>query len=139
MFNHIADESYRKEMQRVEKALKLKKEKLSLQPLNSSQVRLLLTSNLMPSCVRLIQHLFANQGTRTDKLSHLCAVGNPSDVFMKSRGTLQGLGLNVVCDVVKSCNRYGSRTVIGTWWVIIESPQKWNKACAIAERQFSSF
>jgi hypothetical protein len=124
----MIDQGYKQELARIQRELSEKRIALSLPEITPAQRRSLLAAELMPSCIRLVEYLFKHQGSRTDTLSQHCAVANVPDVFMKSRHTLSKLGLNIACDVVKSINRYDTKTVIGTWWLVIEDYKKWQKA-----------
>ena len=124
----MINEIYKQELARIQHELSVKRIALSLPEITPAQRRSLLTAELMPSCIRLVEYLFKHQGSRTDTLSQHCAVSNVPDVFLKSRCILSRLGLNVACDVVKSINRYNAKTVIGTWWLVIEDHKKWQKA-----------
>lgn len=78
------------------------------------------------SAYRMVRYLFnGHQGARTDTIAAAVAIGNVPDVVMKNQGRLAVLGLNIRCEEVPSINRYGSRTVIGRWWVSIVDPEKW--------------
>lgn len=124
----MIEQSYKQELARIQRELSEKRIALSLPELTPAQRRSLLTADLTPSCIRLVEYLFKHQGSRTDTLSSHCASINVPDVFMKNRSRLASIGLNVFCDTVKSINRYDAKTVIGTWWLIIEDHKKWQKA-----------
>ena len=126
----MLNEIYEHELVQIDNYLKEQRIERSLPSLNREQKLALVDVGLMPSCIRILEYLFnVQQGARTDTLSRHCAVLNVSDVFMKNRSTLEiSLGLTVVCETVKSKNRYDVKTVIGTWWVFVIDPDKWRKA-----------
>jgi hypothetical protein len=72
-------------------------------------------SNLPANLQRLVLFLFANNGSRSDKISAAIAISNISDTHTKPKqqAQLSNLGLTIYCEVLPAVNRFGALTSIG--------------------------
>ena len=134
------NKTYLEELAKIDKDLRDQRKAKQLPTLTNTQDSALQFSGISFSCYRCVRFLFANQGARTDLISSQCAVGNVSDTFIgfKKRHTkqLERIGLSVTCENVKAMNRFGKKTTIGTWWLEVADPDKWEEAQkAVAENQ----
>lgn len=95
--------------------LATKTKQLDLPPVTEKQKLLVYTSEIPYSLQRLILHLFDNQGSRTDVIAQVCALGNVSDCHTPRNriAALQKLGLRIDCHQLKACNRFGEFTTMG--------------------------
>jgi hypothetical protein len=128
---YLVDEQYEAKLKKVNDELAAKRIALTL-PDRSQEQDNVLANNLSFSCYRVARFLFSHQGERTDTISQRCAVGNLSDVvigFEKSQtAALARIGLTITCQIIPAKNRFGSKGVIGVWWLTITDQQKWLEA-----------
>ena len=85
---------------------------------------------------RLVNFLAHNQGARTDTISRSIAIGNVSDVALKSRRELHALGLDIECLMMATENRYKTRISIGTWWLRVIDSGAWFEHKAANDSEF---
>jgi hypothetical protein len=128
---YLVDEQYEAKLKKVNDELAAKRIALTLPNLNPEQDNVL-ANNLSFSCYRVARFLFSHQGERTDTIGQRCAVGNLSDVvigFEKSQtAALAKIGLTITCQIISAKNRFGSKGVIGMWWLTVTDQQKWQDA-----------
>jgi hypothetical protein len=124
----LADEKYNTKLKKINGELAAKRIDFALPKLTQEQDSVL-ANNLSFSCYRVAKFIFNNQGERTDTVSPICAVANVSDTvigFEKSQtAALDSIGLRITCQIIPAKNRYGSKGVIGTWWLEVADAQKW--------------
>jgi hypothetical protein len=89
--------------------------KLDIPPPPHSQVELVTNASIPTSLKRLILHLLAHQGSRTDTINVACRIGNVSDAHSAPTrlAALQKLGLRIECKTMKSVNTFGDLVMIG--------------------------
>jgi hypothetical protein len=126
------DPSYQQILDAQAVLLDAKRELLSLPPLSAEQAERL-KSHLPASTERLVAFLFeCCQGARTDTIASSCAIGNVSDaatsIRARVRDRLKSLGLAIHCQEIRGYNRFGHKTVIGTWFLTIVDPDLWGSA-----------
>jgi hypothetical protein len=128
---YLVDEQYEAKLKKVNDELAAKRIDLALPKLTQEQDNVL-ANNLSFSSYRVAKFIFNNQGERTDRISPTCAVANVSDTvigFGKSQTVaLDSIGLRITCQVIPTKNRYGSKGVIGVWWMTVADAQKWKNA-----------
>jgi hypothetical protein len=128
---YLVDDQYEAKLKKVNDELTEKRIALTLPDLSPEQDNVL-ANNLSFSCYRVARFLFSKQGERTDVISPSCAVSNVSDTvigFEKAQtAALDRIGLAIHCELVPARNRYGSKSVIGSWWITISNQQKWFEA-----------
>lgn len=78
---------------------------------------------LPPSLKRLLIYLIDNPGSRSDAVARDCAIGNVSDAWTPPRRQqiLKRMGLNIRCEVLPSCNRFGAPTTIGHLFLMVDA------------------
>jgi hypothetical protein len=127
----LVDEKYNTKLKKVNDQLVAKRIDLALPKLTQKQDEVL-ANNLAFSCYRVAKFIYNNQGERTDNISQRCAVGNLSDAaigFEKSQtSALARIGLTITCQIIPAKNRFGSKGVIGIWWMTVTDAQKWKNA-----------
>jgi hypothetical protein len=128
---YLVDEQYEAKLKKVNDELTEKRIALTLPDLSPGQDNVL-ANNLSFSCYRVARFLFSKQGERTDVISPSCAVSNVSDTvigFDKAQtAALDRIGLTIHCELIPAKNRYGSKCVIGSWWLTVTDQQKWQEA-----------
>jgi hypothetical protein len=128
---YILDENYETRLKTSNDKLKIKRVALALPALTPEQESVL-ANNLSFGCFRVAKLLFRNQGVRTDIINQQCGVANVSDTVKGTEkaqtARLDRIGLTIHCELVPAKNRYGSKSVIGCWWVTISNQQKWFEA-----------
>jgi hypothetical protein len=78
-------------------------------------IREIKEAHLPAQLERLVLFLISNNGSRTDVISKLQAIGNVSDCYTKpkQKQQLRQLGLVIKCEILPACNRFGAATVMG--------------------------
>jgi hypothetical protein len=128
---YIVDENYETKLKKSNDKLKIKRIALELPPLTPEQDSVL-ANNLSFGCYRVVKFLFREQGKRTDVINRHCGVANVSDTVKgteKAQTTaLAKIGLTITCQITPAKNRFGSKGIIGVWWITISNQQKWFEA-----------
>jgi hypothetical protein len=128
---YLVDEGYEAKLKKSDDELKIKRIALALPALTPEQDSVL-ASHLSFGCYRVAKFLFSKQGERTDTINQQCGVANVSDTVKGTEkaqtAALDRIGLTITCELIPAKNRYGSKSVIGTWWITISNQQKWFEA-----------
>ena len=128
---YIVDTDYEARLKKSNDELKIKRVTLALPALTPEQ-ETALANNLSFGCYRVARFLFRKQGERTDTINQQCGVANVSDTVKGTEKAqtvaLDRIGLAIDCEMVPAKNRYGSKGVIGTWWLTVTDQQKWQEA-----------